>query len=187
MNRTSIPNIITIFRLLLAVPLVISLLDRSYQTALGILMIAALSDAVDGYLARHYNWLTRLGAILDPLSDKVLLVSSFITLGVMGDLPVWLVAMVLVRDIVIVSGAVAYQMNFGYVAMTPTFISKTNTLFQIVLLLAVILANGLYPLSAVAIDSLIYVTAFTTGYSGINYVWVWSHRALKNRRGKDNE
>lgn len=180
MTRSSIPNLITLFRILLTVPLVIAILEGSHGWALVILAIAGLSDGLDGYLARHYHWESRLGAILDPISDKALMVSSFITLGVIGELEFWLVAVVILRDVVIVTGAVAYNFLVGRLEMEPTFISKTNTLFQIVLILAVLFSLGLYELPAIVIDSLTSVVLFTTLYSGVNYVWIWGKRAALN-------
>lgn len=180
MNRSSIPNLITLFRIFLAIPLVLVLLEGHYTWALVLLTVAGLSDGVDGYLARRYNWISRLGGILDPISDKTLLVSSFVTLGVVGMLPLWLVVVVILRDIVIVTGAIAYHFVIGRVEMEPTFISKTNTLFQIVLVLAVVLSRSIFELPQYLIDSLIYVVAFTTLYSGVNYVWIWGRRAAAN-------
>lgn len=182
MNRSSIPNLISIFRIFLAIPLVIMIFNENYGWALVILAIAGLSDGVDGFLARHFHWESRLGAILDPIGDKVLMVSSFVTLGIMGKLGVWLVLLVILRDVVIVAGAVAYHYLVGRVEMEPTFISKANTLFQIVLILAVLISLGPYPLPSFVIESLILIVIFTTLYSGINYVWIWSKRATLNGR-----
>jgi len=182
MTRSSIPNLITLFRILLTIPLVLVILKGNHGWALVILAIAGLSDGLDGYLARRYHWESRLGAILDPIGDKVLMVSSFITLGVIGELEFWLVVVVILRDVVIVTGAVAYHFLVGRMEMEPTFISKTNTLFQIVLILAVLFSLSLYELPALVIDSLTSVVLFTTLYSGVNYVWIWGKRATLNSK-----
>ncbi len=187
MNRSALPNLITFLRLLLAVPLVLLLLNRQYSAALVVLVVAGLSDGIDGFLARRYNSLSRLGAILDPLSDKVLLVSAYVTLGWLGDLPLWLVGLVMLRDVVIVAGAVAYQLLFNYVEIEPTSVSKINTLFQILLLLLVLVVKGAYPMAAIWVDTLVYTVAFTTLYSGSHYVWVWSRRAVAQRRENSRE
>lgn len=181
MTPAAIPNIITTLRLFLAIPLIWLLWQQRYQEALWVMIIAGLSDGVDGYIARRYNWLSRLGAILDPLSDKVLLVSCFLTLGLLGDLPMWLVMIVIVRDIVIVAGGAAFHLLFGRFDMEPTLISKTNTLFQITLLVAVVMAGADFSMPSYLIESLILVVLFTTLYSGVNYVWVWGRRAMERR------
>lgn len=178
MRRAAIPNLITGARLLLAIPMVWLLWHRDYHAALYVMVVAGLSDGVDGYIARRYHWTSRLGGILDPLSDKVLLVAGFITLGLLGDLPVWLVLVVILRDLVIILGAVAFHFIRGRFDMEPTFVSKTNTLFQIVLLLAVVLRGGGYPLPEPLLSSLLWVVFFTTLYSGVNYVWIWGRRAM---------
>lgn len=182
MIQRVIPNLITGFRILLAVPLVITLHTGHYTIALITLVVAGISDGLDGYLARRWNCISRLGAILDPISDKALLVSCYVTLGVMGQLPLWLVALVLLRDVIIISGATAYHYLIGRVEMEPTIISKVNTLFQIVLVVTVIMSCSIMAIPDTVITVLIYLVAFTTLSSGIGYVWKWSLRALQNRK-----
>lgn len=177
MTRSSIPNLITLFRILLVVPLVLVMLEGNHGWALVILAIAGFSDGLDGYLARRYHWESQLGAILDPIGDKVLMVSSFVTLGVTGEIEFWLVVVVILRDVVIVTGAFAYHFLVGRLEMEPTFISKTNTLFQIVLILAVLFSLSLHELPPLVIHSLTSVVLFTTLYSGVTYVWIWGKRA----------
>jgi len=99
-TRRDIPNLITAFRFLLVPPVVFLLLSSRFGEALVIFAIAGFSDALDGFLAKHYGWASRLGAALDPLADKLLLVSAFIALGWLELIPVWLVVIVILRDIV---------------------------------------------------------------------------------------
>jgi cardiolipin synthase len=176
-NRRDIPNVITLFRIVLVLPVIYLLLKREFSYALVLFFVAGLSDGLDGYLAKRNNWTSRLGSILDPLADKLLLVFSYLALGWLGEIPMWLVIAVMARDVVIVVGAIAYHELIGQYDMMPSWISKTNTFFQIILVLAVVFSAGAYKLPPWSLDSLVYTVAVTTTLSGINYVWVWGRRA----------
>jgi len=145
-------------------------------------IIAGFSDAVDGFLAKYFGWTSQLGGILDPLADKLLLVGIILTLGWRGDLPAWLVFLVILRDVVIVIGAVSYHYLVERFKATPLLISKINTLTQLTLVLAVIFAKGVMPLPAGLLTLLMYLTALTTLLSGIAYVWEWGQRTLRKGR-----
>ena len=126
-----LPNIISLLRLLL-VPVIIGFVaNEQWQLALYGFVIAGLSDAVDGYIARNYNLRTELGAYLDPLADKALLVSMFVTLGILGLFPFWLVTLVVTRDVLIVGGILLAWLLGSPMAMRPTKLSKLNTFGQI--------------------------------------------------------
>jgi cardiolipin synthase len=172
-----IPNLICVLRILLVIPLVVLLLRGEFATVLVLFAVAGASDGLDGFLARRYDWRSRLGAILDPLADKLLMVCTYATLGWIGQLPLWLVVIVLARDVVIISGALAYHRLCGDIEMAPTRISKANTLFQIVLVLLVMVAPLGLTLPAWMMGSVIAVVVWTTLLSGGNYVWEWSRRA----------
>lgn len=132
-NHPMLPNLISIMRLLL-VPVIIGLIaDGDWQLALYGFVIAGLSDALDGYIARAYDLRTELGAHLDPLADKALLVSIFVTLGLIGLFPVWLVILVVTRDILIVGGIILAWLLGSPIAVRPLALSKLNTFGQIVL------------------------------------------------------
>jgi len=177
-----IPNIISLLRIALVIPVVYLLLERQFSYALVLFFIAGISDGLDGYLAKRNNWISRLGSILDPLADKLLLVFSYLALGWLGEIPMWLVIAVMVRDVIIVVGAISYHEIIGKYDMTPTWMSKTNTFFQILLILVVVFSLGAYALPALFIEALIYIVAITTLVSGINYVWVWGRRAANNNK-----
>lgn len=130
MNRRDIPNSISVFRILLVVPVVWLLLQQHYAMALVLFAIAGLSDALDGFLAKVNGWESRLGSILDPLADKLLLVCSFLALVWLGLIPSWLFVVVIARDLIIVIGGVAFHLMFGRFEMEPSIISKMNTFFQ---------------------------------------------------------
>lgn len=184
MNRRDIPNLITVVRILLVPPFVWLLLRGDFGTALLVFFIAGVSDGLDGFLAKHYGWTSRLGGLLDPLADKLLLVSAFVALGYQALLPVWLVALVLLRDVVIVSGAIAYHIQVERLDAAPSWVSKVNTVLQIVLVLLVI-SQQVYPvLSEFWMQVLELMVVVSIVWSGLDYVWTWSQRA--QRGGADN-
>lgn len=177
MRREDIPNLISILRILLSIPVVWMLLEQRFDIALILFAIAGVSDGLDGFLAKHYGWQSQLGGLLDPLADKVLLVSSYVSLALLGLIPVWLMLLVILRDLVIVTGALVYNFRIRELEAEPSLLSKFNTLAQILLVLAVVLDRGLIALPLALVQGLIWLVFFTTILSGVNYVWVWSHRA----------
>lgn len=184
MTLRDLPNWITILRVVLVLPVVVALLSEHYLIALLLFAVAGLSDGLDGYIARHYDSTSRFGSILDPVADKLLLICTYLSLAWLALLPVWLVVIVLLRDVLIVIGGVAYHRLIGEYAMEPSFISKLNTGAQITLALAVVLSMSLWPLSAQLIDGMIYFVLVTTLLSGADYVWTWGRRAMA-ARGED--
>lgn len=180
MKLQHLPNIISVFRILLVPPVVWYLLNERYGMALGLFLTAGLSDGLDGYLARHFKWTSRLGAILDPLADKLLMVSSYLVLGWLGELPLWLVAWVILRDVIIIGGTLAYRLLVGRVEFEPILLSKINTVCQILLVtITLLVLAGVQMLLPVKII-LIYLVLITTVASGVAYVYLWSRRAAKS-------
>lgn len=177
MSRRDIPNLITIVRVLLVAPLIWYLSMERYGAALGVALVAGASDALDGYLAKRYGWESRIGGILDPLADKLLLVGSFVMLGLAGLIPVWLVVLALLRDLVIVVGATLFNTLIKRVEPEPSLLSKINTTCQILLVLAVLLAQLFAKLPGGLVDGLVILTAVTTVASGAHYVWAWGRLA----------
>jgi len=182
MQARDIPNAISIIRIFLSIPVVLMLLQHNYDTALILFAIAGISDGLDGYLAKHYGWQSRLGGLLDPLADKILLVLSVLSLGWLGLLPTWLVFIVILRDLVIITGAFVYNFQVAELDASPTLISKFNTVVQIVLVLAVVLNQGFIPMPELLLQGLLFLTLITTIWSGLNYVVVWSKRAADINR-----
>lgn len=183
-----IPNIISILRILLVIPVVHFLWHHEYGKALMIFFIAGVSDVMDGYLARRFGWMTRLGSLLDPLGDKLLMTAIYLTLGLMGRLPLWLVGLVIGRDIVIVAGALAYRLLVREITMQHLLISKINTGAQILLVLLLIYQLSTFRFAEqipdVVITGLIYLVALTTLASGLAYVVIWSLRARRALKAK---
>jgi len=118
---------------------------------------------------------------MDPLADKLLLLSSFVTLGWLGWIPYWLVGLVILRDLVIVTGAIVYHLRIERLEAEPRPASKLNTFAQIMLVLAVMFSQGIRELPALWMDVLLYSVLLTTLWSGLDYVWTWSRRAMRKR------
>ncbi len=181
MTRKDIPNLITVMRILLVAPVAWLLLQHRFAPALGLFFVAGFSDAVDGFLAKHYGWTSRLGALLDPLADKLLLVTCYAALTWIGLLPVWLLALVVVRDVVIVAGAVVYNFRIARLEAQPTFISKLNTFLQILLVLVVIVQQIVPALPTAWNPVLVYAVTVSVLWSGLDYVITWGRRARAGR------
>ncbi len=174
-----IPNLITGLRILLVAPFLWLLLEERYGAALLLFVLAGVSDALDGFLAKYYGWTSELGGLLDPIADKLLLIGAILALGWLKELPGWLVALVIGRDLLIVVGAVAYHLRVERLRAAPLMISKLNTFVQLTLVCAVIVHYGLMPLPEWLLAGGIYLTALTTVWSGAAYVWRWGHLARR--------
>ncbi|MBE9549840.1 MAG: CDP-alcohol phosphatidyltransferase family protein [Proteobacteria bacterium] len=186
---SNLPNILTVFRMLAVVPLVYWLLVGAYQPALILAFIAGMSDWVDGVLARRFGWTSRFGGIVDPLADKLMLVSLTMVLAYIGEFPLWLAVLIILRDVVIVSGGVIYKHCFGPVDVVPFRLSKWNTGLLILLVLVVMLRlNGVQPeIAGINLirqleQGLIWIVTTTTIITGIQYVWVWGAKAWRSRQ-----
>jgi cardiolipin synthase (CMP-forming) len=180
----SIPNLITLGRVIL-VPVVFWLLVSGQpKPAFLAFVVAGISDAVDGFLAKRFNWETELGAYLDPIADKLLIVCIFIALGVSKDLESWIVIIVVSRDVLIVIGIVLSWLLGHPTEMRPIVLSKANTVAQIVLA-ATVLADKAFQLNLKGpVVVLIWLTAGLTVASLIAYLRIWlRHMALYETAG----
>lgn len=178
-----IPNLITLTRMLLTLPISWLLYVGEYWPALILLALAGLSDALDGYLVRRFGWSTPLGAWLDPAADKILMLGIYLAVTLSGLLPLWLLFLVVGRDLWLSGGTLAYRRWVGPLQIEPLMISKLNTFFQIVLVLGAVLKVGILSFHSMWIDLLVMVVALTTIISGIAYTFVWGARALRHFRG----
>ncbi len=181
MTRRDIPNLICWFRIVLVAPVVWAMLQFDFQLALLLFAIAGISDGLDGFLAKHYHWKSRLGSILDPLADKLLLVASFATLSYLDLLPWWLFALVMGRDLLIVIGALAYHKAFGEFEFEPLWSSKINTLLQILLVLLVMVQVQWFPQLDEIKTISIWIVVISVIISGSEYVLVWGRNAWRQR------
>jgi len=178
LRASHIPNMICVLRILLVLPIVVLLLDGAFTMALVLIFVAGFSDGLDGFLAKNFDWRTRLGGLLDPLADKILLVTVMLTLTSLELVPLWLTIVVIGRDIVIISGAIAYNLLIGPVKPSPTIISKINTMLQLLYIVVVISrqAFGWPPATAIILAG---TGVFcTSAVSGMDYVMHWGRKAL---------
>jgi cardiolipin synthase (CMP-forming) len=185
-----IPNLITSVRILLIIPIAVALLRHDLLLALGLFCAAAASDLLDGFLAKRFGWQSALGSVLDPAADKLLLATSFVVLAIMHLVPLWLMATAVARDLIIVSGAIAYRLWLGPVQVRPSNLSKINTLCQALFILCVIARQQFSQPDPWAIVALGALTFLTTAVSGIDYVLHYGKAALaesRSRRGLEHE
>jgi cardiolipin synthase len=161
-------NWLTVLRILL-IPVFVSLLVYKQKgPALAVFLAAALTDLLDGYVARQRGSQSRLGAFLDPLADKLLLVSSFVTLTWLRVLPFWIAAVVISRDLILMVGALAIHMAGGRITPRPTVFGKLATFFQVLTVLIGLL-RPFYSLPAIARVPVWLAAAFTV-ISGLQYI-----------------
>jgi cardiolipin synthase len=182
MRWSWLPNALSVARILLVPPSVLSLFAGRFDVTLVCFGCAALSDGLDGWLAKTFGWTSRLGKILDPIADKLLLVSLYMALAVLGRVPVWLTAAVVLRDVVIVLGAMVYRVVIGYIEGHPTAVSKLNTLVQLVFVLLVIVRAQWPQLPASLVVWLGAIVFVTTMISGLDYVLTYAREAIRARR-----
>lgn len=194
MSWRHLPNTLTGLRLLLAPLLVAAIVQGRPRQALVLLLLAAISDALDGFLARRFGWQSRLGGLLDPLADKLLLNACFLGFWWIEALPGWLFLLILLRDVVIVAGAYAYHRLIQPLKAAPSLLGKLNTLLQILLGLALLLQLGYGWPSSQATAIGIWTVAVVAAASGVEYVMRWGWRAIRQdklvregREGREEE
>jgi cardiolipin synthase len=184
MSLAGLPNLLCVMRMLLAIPVVWALVNGNYGWTLGLFVIAAVSDGLDGFLAKHYGWTSELGKLLDPVADKLLLVSVIITLTLVGMVPLWLAIVVVARDLVIGIGAGVYKWLFGPVEGQPTTASKVNTFFQLAYVILVV-ASAAAPVVPLPWVTALGATVFvTTVVSGVDYTATYIKKAIVVSRAR---
>jgi cardiolipin synthase len=170
----NLPNLITLTRLM-SVPLTIWLIvGEQFAVAFWVFVAAGISDALDGFIAKRFDCRTRIGALLDPAADKALLSSVYVALGIAGQLPDWLVILVVFRDVTIIGGFVLIQTIAAPRKFDPLYISKINTLMQITLVGYVLAGLGFGFVDGAVTEALVAVTALTTVLSGMSYLVRWA-------------
>ena len=177
---TYVPNLLTLARLTMIPWLVVLLQQQDYVMALAVFLIAGVSDALDGFIAKRFNARTQLGAILDPLADKALMVSAFVMLTLSEIIPFWLMVVVVFRDIVIIAGFLIMYLLFGSIKMQPLKSSKLNTCVQVVYVLAVLLGLAMTALDPILLQALSYLVLITSVWSGVAYVVIWSFKSAQD-------
>ena len=180
-----LPNSLTLLRLLLALPLGVFILRENYTWALLTGLVAGVSDALDGFAARRLGVLSRFGAALDPVADKILITVCFLCLAQMGLVPWYLAAAVILRDLVIVAGAACYHALIGPFEFAASGLSKSNMFIQIgycVLVLLSQLVPEIPPMASVIGE---VAVLFFAAASGFDYVMSWTIKAIESRKPHD--
>ncbi len=184
MTPSQLPNAITIARMVMALPLLWLLMNAQFQLAFAVALVAGASDLVDGYIARRYGWQSELGGLLDPIADKLLLSTCFFGLWWAQLLPGWLVAVVLLRDVIILLGARAWWRIERKFHAEPSGLGKSTTLAQLLLVGLVLARPAGLPILTDWIAPLALATAAITVLSGVDYVVRYSRRAWARRERK---
>lgn len=180
-----LPNALCVLRMLLSIPVAWLLAQGDYGMTVVVFFIAAVTDAADGYLAKRFGWQSELGKALDPLADKLLLVTTYVALAFLHWVPWWLSVLVVLRDVVITTGAIVYRVLYGPLTdAAPTLISKLNTLLQIAYAGGVVLALAIgWPWSW-ALQIAQWAVVLTTLVSGADYVLTYSRLAARAQAAK---
>ena len=178
----NLPNAITLLRLGLVPVMGYYAVRDEYAIALPIFLVAALSDFADGYIARRFKLVSRLGAALDPVADKLNMFVATVLLAAQGLLPLWLAAAIIGRDIVIVVGVLAYRLLRGPLEIKPTYLSKVNTFIEFGVLLLVMAVAASWIDTGAWMPVLFVILFITVVASGIQYVWLGTHMALAKRQ-----
>lgn len=172
-----LPNFICLVRLALIWPIAAALYGHGYGLALALFVVAAISDGLDGYLAKRFNWISELGKVLDPAADKLLLVTVFIEAAWLGLVPWWVTAAAVARDVMIALGALVFRLWFGPLHGRPTVISKINTAAQLLYLMAAMLGAAIAFPPGDVLRALALIVFATTVLSGLGYVQAFARRA----------
>ena len=179
--RHQIPNLLTLARIAAVPVLILFLYKGRYGAALAVFVLAGITDGLDGWIAKRFKCVTRLGSILDPLADKILIVSTYVMLVLAGDLPFWLILLIGFRDLGIIAGVLVLNTLNGHVQMQHSLLSKVNTFLQISLVILVMVERiGFIALEPVA-EILLWFVAVTTVASAIHYVYFWFIHPLESR------
>ncbi|HDZ39392.1 MAG TPA: CDP-alcohol phosphatidyltransferase family protein [Marinobacter sp.] len=177
-----IPNALTLLRMVLIIPFARALLAQEYRIALIIFAAASVTDGLDGFLARRFNWRSRMGAVADPLADKALLIVAYLMLTYTSVLPPWLFALVIGRDLLIVGGALVYHYCIGRFDMEPSLPGKLNTMIQIFVVIGIIAILAGLPVQPLWQDVGIWLVALSAMFSGGHYCVIWGARAWAGRQ-----
>ena len=169
----NLPNLLTILRLVVVPFVVYAIVSTRFQIAALLIFSAGLTDALDGFLARHYRWTSRTGAYLDPVADKLLLVASYVALGVQGAIPLWLMWLVLGRDCLILAMVATAFLLTTIRDFPPSLWGKLSTIVQVFTAFAIIAARAYNPVERWSWEPLLFlITAAITIGSGLHYVWI---------------
>lgn len=172
-----LPNLLTLLRIAACPVLVLVLYSRNYEAALWLFFAAGVSDGLDGFIAKRFNCETYVGSILDPIADKLLITCAYVMLALLGDIPFYLLVVVIFRDLVIVGGYfVLVIVTEERIPMQPIYWSKLNTFLQIALVVFVLLEQSGWIGFGFLLDLLVFGVVATSIVSGVLYVWIWGFK-----------
>jgi cardiolipin synthase (CMP-forming) len=177
LKRQNIPNFITCFRLILTVPIGFFLFNHRLSEAFYFFTFAAISDGLDGWLARHFHWTSHFGSFVDPLADKLLMLTSFTGLAYAQQVPLWLFYIVVFRDIWIMLGVAFFWACISNLYFEPRSISKINTVLQSALVGFLLLQGAFHAIPFIILESFFYVVLISTLLSLLDYTIVGIWRA----------
>ena len=180
-----IPNGITVLRLVLVLPIALLIIEENHTGAFLLFAISGLSDGLDGFIARRYRWVSELGELIDPLADKLMIMTTTLTLGLLGHFPVMLMVLIIVKDLTILGGFFPYTTLAGFPRIQPNFLGKGTMAAQIFLLASVLL-NLVFPgtLPELFFNVLFWIVAIMTLFDGVIYLWLWTLRLVVDPRWK---
>jgi cardiolipin synthase len=188
---SALPNYLSMLRIALVLPIAWLLWQHQVMSAFWLMLLAGFSDALDGFLARRYGWQTELGTLLDPLADKFLIAAMYLVFTLQGLIPLWLVVLILTRDILILLGAGVYRGVFGDLTVNPSLLSKTNTALQILVVLMLMVSQ--MPIGDLGPRLLTFLQAYTFPSlaalciaSGCHYLFVWGRHSWRRLRGEQS-
>lgn len=187
MDLSIIPNLITLMRLLLVAPVAVAILSNEFWLTLVLFAIASISDGVDGYLARRFDWTSRFGAILDPVADKLMLMVSFVLLTYIDIFPIWLAIVVICRDLIIITGATVYHLMFGEYEFSPSYLGKLSTLLQFSLVLINLVHLAIFDIPEWLLVGGIWAVFAVSSLSGFDYCMTWGRKAIAASKAGRNE
>jgi len=174
----NIPNILTLARIIITPFIVYTIIEHQPALALILMGIAGITDMLDGAIARYFNQRSTVGAFMDPLADKLMLISTIVSLYFIDQLPAFLFLAVVFRDMIIMVGAIAYELVTHKLEMQPTIASKITTFLQIILVLTVLSDLAWHLPDNWMLQSMIWLTFAFTCISGLQYMIVWMRKAV---------
>ena len=179
-----LPNTISILRLLFILPIAIAIIEEQYVLSFALFAIAGVSDGLDGFLARRFDWVSSFGKIIDPLADKSLMLITSATLAVLGHLPYMVLLLMIVKDLAIVGGVLVYSVLAAFPRIQPMFLGKVTTVLQILLGGYILLALCLPETSGLVMYTpyFIWLMVIVTILDGSAYLWVWTNKLAHDPR-----
>lgn len=178
----NIPNLLTLARIILTPFIVYAILKDEALLALLLMVTAGITDMLDGAIARYFNQRSTVGAYMDPLADKLMLIGTIVALFIIDRTPLFLFLAVVFRDVIIIVGAIAYELVTRRLKMEPSMASKTTTFFQIVYVVSVLL-HSIWALPEMLMQAILWLTFALTCISGVQYMLVWMRKAVTAEDG----